>query len=85
MSRGSRPGALAAGGAVALLRLPSASATAPEPFERSAARLARGANLVNHVTPCLHCHSAAFDDRFAGPPRPGTEGQGGCSGPSARA
>ena len=68
---------LAAGGALALLRLPIASRLSPEPFERSPARLARGRYLVNHVTPCLHCHSTGLDDRFAVPPKPGTEGQGG--------
>ncbi|MGA7616723.1 MAG: c-type cytochrome [Thermoanaerobaculia bacterium] len=40
-------------------------------------QLARGAYLFNHVSDCVGCHSDHLSDRWAFPPRPGTEGSGG--------
>jgi cytochrome c553 len=39
--------------------------------------LARGDYLVNHVTPCLDCHSNRDFTKNGGPVTPGTEGMGG--------
>src|SRR5213078_5341030 len=33
--------------------------------------------LVEHVTPCLHCHSTIDTEVFGGDIKPGTEGMGG--------
>ncbi len=39
-------------------------------------RSQRGKYLVNHLAPCLHCHSARNQNVYGSPVVPGTEGQG---------
>jgi len=51
---------------------------APElKVEGTAARIARGAYLAEHVTVCIDCHSKRDWSRFSGPPIAGTLGMGG--------
>ena len=48
------------------------TAAAPEiKIERTAARVARGEYLANHVTVCMDCHSTRDWSRYAGPPSGG--------------
>lgn len=51
---------------------------APEmKIEQTPERIARGEYLANHVTICIDCHSQRDWTRFSGPPKDGTQGQGG--------
>ncbi len=45
--------------------------------ELTPARVARGEYLANHVNLCMDCHAVREWDKFAGPPKKGTEGTGG--------
>src|SRR3954470_18171252 len=60
-----------------VIKEPSQRPAPPEKFEATPERLARGKYLVDHVTPCLHCHSQPDMDVIAGDLKPGTEGMGG--------
>ena len=51
--------------------LPSTGAAPDIKIERTAARVARGEYLANHVTVCMDCHSTRDWSRFAGPPSGG--------------
>src|SRR5438067_13744156 len=59
------------------LKKPAQRPASAERFEPTPARLARGEYLVNHVTPCLHCHSTIDNEVFGGDIKPGTIGMGG--------
>ena len=66
-----------------VLKPPAQRPASAEKIEPTKDRLARGDYLVNHVTPCLHCHSTIDNDVFGGDIQPGTEGIGGFQfGPS---
>src|SRR5690242_13077154 len=66
-----------------VLKPPARRPATTEKFEPTKERLARGDYLVNHVTPCLHCHSTIDNEVFGGEIQPGTEGMGGFQfGPS---
>src|SRR5258706_4027537 len=67
------------GGLVGFLSIkkPAQRPASADRFEATLARLARGEYLVNHVTPCLHCHSTIDNDVFGGDIKPGTVGMGG--------
>jgi mono/diheme cytochrome c family protein len=54
---------------------PRARTLTDRTFDATPARLARGAYLVNAVTPCLVCHSEMNPGEF-GVPKPGSEGAG---------
>src|SRR5215813_1139630 len=70
---------LVAGCAVGFLALkqPAQRVASAERIEPTRERLARGDYLVNHITPCLHCHSTIDAGVFGGEIQPGTEGIGG--------
>ena len=59
------------------LKKPAQRPASAERFEPTPARLARGEYLVEHVTPCLHCHSTIDNEIFGGDIKPGTIGMGG--------
>ncbi len=72
-------------GAVGFLAVksPAQHPAATEAFAATPERLARGKYLVEHVTPCLHCHSTVDMSVYGGVIKPGTEGMGGQAfGPS---
>jgi mono/diheme cytochrome c family protein len=74
---------VAAAVAFIALKPPAQRPPSTEKIEATPERLARGDYLVNHVTPCLHCHSTVDNDVFGGDIQPGTEGMGGYQfGPS---
>ena len=58
------------------VRKPASRPASTEKIEATPERLARGKYLVDHVTPCLECHSDHVV-KFGIPVKPGTEGQGG--------
>lgn len=70
--------ALLVGGLIAWLALRSPAQRPPsnETIAATPERLARGRYLVNHVSPCLGCHSQHLDT-YGLPIKPGTEGMGG--------
>lgn len=69
---------LVAGGIGLLaMKKPAQRPAMTEKFEATPERLARGKYLVEHVTPCLHCHSTIDEEIVAGDPKPGTIGMGG--------
>ncbi|HUJ28042.1 MAG TPA: cytochrome c [Myxococcales bacterium] len=75
--------AVAAVVAVFVLKPPAQRPASTEKIDLTPDRLARGKYLVEHVTPCLHCHSSIDDSVFGGDIVPGTEGMGGYAfGPS---
>src|SRR2546430_1045723 len=55
---------------------PASRPASAEKIEVTPARMARGKYLVDHVAPCLECHSDHVI-KFGVPVKPGTEGQGG--------
>lgn len=57
--------------------LPRAEAAPDLKISVSAAGLARGKYLANHVMVCMDCHSTRDQNYFAAPIIPGTEGKGG--------
>ncbi len=57
--------------------LPSAGKPENIKVEVTAERVARGEYLANHVYACMDCHSTRDWNRFTGPLKPGTLGQGG--------
>jgi cytochrome c553 len=59
------------------VKKPALREASAEKIEPTQARLARGAYLVNNVTPCLHCHSTIDMNVYGGEMKPGTEGMGG--------
>ena len=59
------------------LALPNVGAAPNLTIEKTAARVARGEYLANHVTVCIDCHSTRDWSRFSGPLTKGTEGKGG--------
>src|SRR4051794_3901277 len=46
-------------------------------FDHSAARVARGDYVVNHLADCVTCHSQRQADKYGMPVTPGSEGAGG--------
>lgn len=70
--------ALAAGVIVFLmLGFPKVSEAENITVEITEERIERGKYLANHVTVCMDCHAQRDWSRYAGPPKPGTEGAGG--------
>lgn len=69
--------AIGAGLGYLFLALPAAGLPAPIALEATPERIERGRYLSVHVSGCIACHSERDWSRFAGPLRPGTEGQGG--------
>jgi len=59
-----------------MAKKPASRAAAAEKIEATPARMTRGKYLVDHVAPCLECHSDHVI-KFSMPVKPGTEGQGG--------
>lgn len=68
--------ALAAVGYIKLF-LPNVGAAPVMKIEHTAARVARGEYLANHVTICIDCHSKRDWTRFSGPPTEDSKGMGG--------
>ena len=68
-----------AAGIVAFLMLgfPKVSEAQQMTVEITDERVERGKYLANHVTVCMDCHAQRDWTRYAGPPKPGTEGAGG--------
>jgi len=58
------------------VRKPASRPASTEKIEATPERMARGKYLVEHVTPCLDCHSDHVL-KYGVPVKPGTEGQGG--------
>lgn len=59
------------------LALPNIGAAPTVSINKTAARVARGDYLANHVSLCIDCHSTRDWSRFSGPPIEGTKGKGG--------
>jgi len=59
-----------------MAKKPASRAASAEKIEATPVRMARGKYLVEHVSPCLDCHSD-HALKFGMPVKPGTEGQGG--------
>src|SRR5437764_14540636 len=59
-----------------MAKKPASRPASAEKIEATPARMARGKYLVEHVAPCLECHSDHVI-KFGVPGKPGTEGQGG--------
>lgn len=59
------------------LALPNVGEAPNLTIEKTAARVARGEYLANHVTVCIDCHSTRDWSRFSGPITEGTLGKGG--------
>lgn len=59
------------------LALPNVGKAPNLTIEKTAARVARGEYLANHVTVCIDCHSTRDWSRFSGPITEGTLGKGG--------
>jgi mono/diheme cytochrome c family protein len=59
------------------LALPNVGDAPNLTIEKTAARVARGEYLANHVTVCIDCHSTRDWSRFSGPITEGTLGKGG--------
>lgn len=58
------------------VRKPESRPASTEKVEATPERMARGKYLVEHVSPCLDCHSDHVL-KFSTPVKPGTEGEGG--------
>ncbi|TNE80815.1 MAG: c-type cytochrome [Bacteroidetes bacterium] len=56
---------------------PAVDAAPDIKVELTPERVARGKYLANHVNLCMDCHAIREWDKFAGPPKAGTEGTGG--------
>lgn len=71
--------AIVAGGGVSYLYLakPDVGPAPDITVEATPARLERGKYLANNVALCMDCHGKREWDKFAGPPKAGTEGTGG--------
>jgi len=63
--------------AVLFVRYPRVGPAPTVKVAGSAAQIARGAYLANHVTVCMDCHSKHDQTRYANPVLPGTLGMGG--------
>jgi mono/diheme cytochrome c family protein len=59
------------------LALPNVGAAPTVNIPKTAAQVARGEYLANHVTICIDCHSTRDWSRFSGPPLEATKGKGG--------
>src|SRR5436309_12261468 len=59
-----------------MAKKPASQAASAEKIQATPARMVRGKYLVEHVAPCLDCHSDHVI-KFGVPVKPGTEGQGG--------
>src|SRR3954462_13993590 len=59
-----------------MARKPASRPASAEKVQATPERMARGKYLVEHVSPCLDCHSDHVV-KFGVPVKPGTEGQGG--------
>ncbi|MCU0375228.1 MAG: c-type cytochrome [Chitinophagaceae bacterium] len=59
------------------IAFPKAAAAPDIKVDMSAANVARGKYLANHVMLCMDCHGQRDFSLFSGPPKPGTEGAGG--------
>jgi mono/diheme cytochrome c family protein len=57
--------------------LPNVGAAPIVTVPKTAAQVARGEYLANHVTICIDCHSTRDWSRFSGPPLEGSTGKGG--------
>src|SRR5216117_3623729 len=69
--------AVVAGAVIWLMaKKPASRPAATEKVQATPERMARGKYLVEHVAPCLECHSDHVI-KFGVPVKPGTEGQGG--------
>jgi len=71
--------AILAGGGLSYLNIayPKVDAAPDITVEITPERLERGEYLANHVNLCMDCHGIREWDKFAGPPKPGSEGTGG--------
>ena len=68
-------GLVAAGVTYLAVKQPAMRPPSAEKVDRTAARVARGRYLVEHVADCMGCHSDHDFDRFGIPVKAGTRGQ----------
>ncbi len=71
--------AILAGGGLSYLNIayPKVDPAPDITVEITPTRLERGEYLANHVNLCMDCHGVREWDKFAGPPKAGSEGTGG--------